>query len=69
MWQTEQVHKCPTCGTFDWEWQEDPGAWSAGIYWCFGCRSLELKQQTIKAAQHPEGYKLRLYRGEEPDDE
>lgn len=69
MWQAEQNRKCPSCGTFDWEWEEDPEAWSADIHWCLGCRSLELLgERTAREALHPEGYKLRLYKGREADD-
>jgi hypothetical protein len=64
VWQTEQAQKCPTCGTFDWEQEEDPEAWQAGIHWCVFCKQVEeLKVQTAQTALHPEGYKLRLYRG------
>ena len=64
VWQSEQAQKCPTCGTFDWEWEEDPEAWVADIHWCLGCKQIEeLRERTAREALHPEGYQLRLYRG------
>jgi hypothetical protein len=67
VWQAEQGGKCPDCGTFDWEWEEDGSAWTAGIHWCLGCKQLEELRDQSREAQHPEGYKLRLYRGKDDD--
>jgi len=68
MWQSEQALKCAQCGTFEWEWEEDSGAWTADIFWCLGCKQLEeLRTQTAHDALHTEGYKVRLYRGGDVD--
>lgn len=68
VWQSEQMAKCPTCGTFDWEWEEDPEAWTAGLHWCLGCKQIEeLRTETARDALHPEGYKIRLYRSKDDD--
>lgn len=69
MWQTEQHQKCSACGTFDWEWEDDPDAWQAGIHWCLGCRSIEiLSAESARDAKHTEGYKLRLYKTKREED-
>lgn len=71
IWQLEQAQKCPSCNTFDWEWEEDPDAWTAGLHWCLGCKQIEeLREQTTtdRKGLHSEGFKLRLYRGKEDDD-
>lgn len=69
MWQSEQWGKCPDCGTFEWEWEDDPEAWSAGLHWCLGCRSRERLEAEVERSKplHPEGYKVRLYRGKDDD--
>lgn len=68
MWQVEQYDRCPDCGTFAWEYEEDPQAWTAGIHWCLGCKSIEeVREETAAKALHTEGYKLRLYRGKDDD--
>lgn len=71
VWQAEQSFKHPVCGTFDWEWEENPQAWSAGIHWCLGCREIELKRAQV-AREHPhgdgvEGWTIRLYREPQED--
>lgn len=64
MWQLEQAQKCPSCGRPDWEQEEDPEFWTPGLHLCVFCKGIEeLRQQTEETALHPEGYKLRLYRG------
>lgn len=69
MWQSEQWQRCPDCGTFEWEWEESETAWSAGIHLCPGCRSVDdLKAEMAdNRPVHPEGYKLRLFRGKDDD--
>ena len=64
MWTSEQVHRCADCGTYDWEWEENQEAWVADLHWCLGCLALEeLRDDTVRTAKDPRGYKTRLYRG------
>lgn len=64
VWASEQARKCPDCGTFEWEWEESPEAWQAGLHWCLGCKAREeLRDETLKTAHDPRGYKIRLYQG------
>lgn len=63
MWQREQTQKCPDCGTYDWEWEEDPEAWEADLHWCIGCLYLERLADDTRKVNDPRGYKLRLYKG------
>lgn len=70
IWQTEQARKCPTCNTFDWEWEEDPEAWTADVHWCLGCKSIEETRERVAREREKlpsEGFKLRLYRGKDDD--
>lgn len=63
VWQSEQAQKCPECGTFEWEWEEDNRAWQADIHLCLGCQNLEhLRDDTARTAKDAAGYKLRLYK-------
>lgn len=64
VWQSEQAQRCPDCGTFEWEWEEDASAWEADIHLCLGCHSLEkVRDETHRTAKDPAGYKMRLYKG------
>lgn len=68
IWQIEQAHKHHVCGTFDWEWEEDPEAWRADVHWCIGCYEIETLRAQI-AREHPhgegvEGWTIRLYKGD-----
>lgn len=66
VWQGEQAQRCPTCGRYDWEQEEDPDAWVAGIHLCVFCASVEkLKEETVRDREGlpSEGFKVRLYRG------
>lgn len=33
--------RCTMCGTAQWEWDQDPGAYEAGTHLCLGCRTKE----------------------------
>lgn len=38
----EKAARCTRCGTADWEWDEDPYAYTAVRQVCRGCQKLEL---------------------------
>lgn len=68
VWQEEQAQKCPNCGTFEWEWEEDPNAWHPVVHWCLGCRGVQLEKRAISdgADKDPEGragWQVRLMKG------
>jgi hypothetical protein len=69
VWQNEQSLKCPTCGTADWEWDENPDAWHADTWTCEGCRRRDVKadelHKTNQAMNHPAGMhgkQVRMFR-------
>jgi hypothetical protein len=35
---TEQAQRCPSCGTSEWQWREDPDAYEAVLNVCPGCQ-------------------------------
>ena len=66
IWLLENAQKCYGCGRYDWEQEEDPDAWEAGLHLCVFCASVEkLKTQVARERQGlpSDGFKIRLYRG------
>lgn len=39
-WQAEDSHRCPGCGTHDWQWEEDWEFAEPEAYVCRGCQRL-----------------------------
>lgn len=65
MWQAEQAQRCPSCGRYDWEQEESPEAWEAGLHLCMFCKSVEDLRNQVAEERHglsSEGFKIRLYR-------
>lgn len=54
----EKASKCGTCGTAEWEWVEDPYAYSPVRYTCAGCRKREILLDDDDDA--PKGTTVRL---------
>lgn len=55
-WSAEQSHRCPRCGTFDWEWQdpdthEQVHTWEADVNTCQGCFGLDATAARMKAGK------------------
>jgi len=41
-WLVESGSKCPSCGTAEWEWEEDRYAYEPAVHQCWGCYLKEL---------------------------
>lgn len=70
-WQIEQSERCPTCGTFHWEWgtEDEPiEAYVADGFRCMGCAAREIEQDRRKDEPDTPGVRLVLYpKGPETD--
>lgn len=44
-WLIESGAKCPTCGTADWEWEEDRYAYEPILHQCHGCYLREISSE------------------------
>ena len=68
MWAHEQAGRCPDCGTWDWEWDEDETAWYADTWRCRGCEQKDGLQRFVQQEaenKHPsdlDGLQIRLFR-------
>lgn len=45
-WLLESGSKCPSCGTAQWEWEEDRYAYEPATVQCHGCYLKEVFQET-----------------------
>lgn len=45
MWQTEQAERCPGCGVWPWETDEDPDKYTAEGIHCITCAKLETRRE------------------------
>ena len=54
----ENAAKCSTCGTAEWEWEEDPFAYHPVFHVCKGCQKRELLSSDD--AERPKGTTVRL---------
>jgi hypothetical protein len=67
VWQAHQ-NKCPTCGTWDWEWQENPEAWVADLWRCPGCEQVDEQHTRMKeATSNTDGLQVRMFKPERED--
>ncbi|MCI0544219.1 MAG: hypothetical protein L0Z49_07195 [Actinobacteria bacterium] len=68
MWAEEQAQRCSECGTWDWEWKENPDAWHPDIWRCEGCRrKAELRrhissEMEMRHASDEDGLQIRMFR-------
>jgi hypothetical protein len=46
----ESRKRCPSCGTSDWEWEEDRGAYQAMQHVCQGCKVLYAAEEETDTA-------------------
>lgn len=54
----ENSKKCSSCGTAEWEWDEDPFAYHPVLHTCRGCQKQELLSEGIE--DMPKGTTIRL---------
>lgn len=62
VWQSMQRHKCGRCGTWDWEWQENPQAWVADFWVCEGCKQVDEAHDRLHDKQNRNGMQVRLFK-------
>lgn len=63
VWQAEQRSRCSRCGTWQWEWVENPDAWHADHDTCEGCRRLDLHEENVvKGPGMKHGIRFGLYK-------
>lgn len=63
VWHQEQKSKCPRCGT--WEWQHDEEDWEADHFTCEGCRMLDAHSRDVdNSPGSKDGIKMGLFRGD-----
>lgn len=53
-----------TCGTSDWEWEDDPDAWHADHWRCPGCERRERHYRRLNSdpSQNMDGVQVRLFK-------
>ena len=83
MWQSEEADRCRRCGTYPWEWEDDPAAYTWQFHRCPGDSVLDtaeeaLSQERRTAASSPNldrsGWSVVMLPGwaapaDEPDDD
>lgn len=52
VWQSEQAMKCPNCGTWDWQWEEDENFWHADLWTCWGCKHRAEVEREVQNSPH-----------------
>jgi hypothetical protein len=50
-WQREQKKICPGCGTRPEQWDRDKTAFVGDIRHCWGCDTLDLERDNVRAMQ------------------
>ena len=70
VWQTEEALFHERCGTYAWEWEENPHAYEWGFSVCHGCAEvdpgLDALQREMRTAREPpninrDAWSIRLY--------
>lgn len=60
-WMVEDRLRCPNCGTAEWEWEADLGAYQPEARVCMGCQLLGSERKaTEQNAEHMPGLHVRL---------
>lgn len=54
MWHEEEAQRHPPCGTYRWEWEEDPQAYVAEIEDCPACDEATSMQKRMTQEHPPE---------------
>jgi hypothetical protein len=62
VWQQMDRMKCSRCGTWDWEWDENPQAWTPDLWTCPGCKGIDLTHESLHEKQSRHGMHVRLFR-------
>ena len=62
VWQKMQRSKCSRCGTWDWEWDENPSAWVADFWTCQGCKQVDGAHDRLHDKQKKDGMQVRLFK-------
>ena len=69
VWQAEQAGKCPQCGTWRWEWDENPYAWFVDHDTCMGCLQVDSYSRQLSHEQTQlDGVRIGLYRTPREED-
>ena len=69
VWQAEQHGKCPQCGTWRWEWDENPYAWFVDHDTCMGCLQVDgYRRQLSHEHTQLDGIRIGLYRTPREED-
>ena len=68
VWQQFERTRCSRCGTWDWEWEENPMAWTADFWVCRGCKQVDQAHHRLSdSKQSTHGMQVRLFRGSDGD--
>ncbi len=60
-WMVEDRLRCQSCGTAEWEWEADLGAYTADAHVCMGCQLRGVEEKKYKqASEHMPGLQIRL---------
>lgn len=60
-WMAEDGLRHHACGTAEWEWEQDPDAYTAEARVCPGCHRIGLERKAWeKSADHIPGLQIRL---------
>lgn len=64
VWDEERAARCPSCGTWDWEWDENPDAWHADTWRCHGCERRDQLRRSLDqgSMQGHDGLQIRMFR-------
>lgn len=44
----DEASRCASCGTSDWEFDQDPNAYYPGIRMCRGCALVEMRREDVR---------------------
>lgn len=56
----ERSTACQLCGTSEWQWEEDPGAYEAALHVCPGCQRKDWLREDQGDAKAPAGSSIVL---------